>query len=158
MVGAALSTYGFAAARRRAAARALESTVLGALAADDLGGASVADGVARIRPLVARAAREPIMSAAAHPRTPPYMADVLAAYLVERWGAAVLERDAARHRTARDKWRRMLALRLLFRLDHGQAIALLARALDEPDADVASVALTLLGGSTDPAAAAILIS
>src|SRR5207248_10269164 len=79
------------------------------------------------------------------------------AYRVDGWGLAPLERDAARHRTTRDKWRRMMALRILFRRDHDQAIALLARALGEPDADIASVALTLLGESTDPAAAEILI-
>src|ERR1043165_2484835 len=106
--------------------------------------------VMRRQPLIADASRELIMQAAADPHTPPRAADVLAAHVVQQWGLETLERDAASHRTARDKWRRITALRVLFAIDRSRDLGLLVRALDDRDADVAAAALSLLGTSTDP--------
>jgi len=154
-VWAALSAYLLAAERSHASARAQVSALVVALDREEVRG--LADRAVIIRPLLANTPRELVMRAAADTRTPPDVVDVLAAHLVERWGLAALECDAARHRTMNGKRRRVMALRILFHLDHARATELLDRALDEPDADVASVALALLGESTDPAAAEILV-
>lgn len=154
---AALSAYVLAIQRRRTGARTTVSTAIATLAIDEVARQPLAARVARIRPLVAHASRELVMHAVADAETPRAASEALAAYLVERWGLEVLERDAASHRTARGKWRRMTALRILFRVDHARGLSLVGRALDEPDADVASVALALLGESTDPVAAELLI-
>src|SRR6478672_9487771 len=60
------------------------------------------------------------------------------------------------HGTRRDKWRRITALQILTRRDHARSIELLARAVDGADADVATVALSLLGASQNPDAVDIL--
>ena len=51
----------------------------------------------------------------------------------------------------------MTALRILCRLDHARGLSLLARAIDEDDADVATVAISLPGESNGPMAAELLI-
>jgi HEAT repeat protein len=98
-----------------------------------------------------------IMRAAADEDTAPETFDVWAGYLADRWGIEGLERDAVSHRSTRDKWRRMTALRILCQLGHPRSIELLAQAVREPNVDVALVALSQLGGSQDPAAVEILI-
>jgi HEAT repeat protein len=103
------------------------------------------------------ASREMVMHAAAAGTTPAGTFEVLAAYLVDRWGLDALARDARSHRTTRDKWRRMAALQILFRSGDPGSMALVAAAVDDTDADVASIALGLLGGSADPEAVRILL-
>ena len=80
----------------------------------------------------------------------------LLGYLTDRWGLDTLLKDAAAHASSRDKWRRVTALRILFRSNHTAILDLLARAVDEPDTDVADVALSLLGASSEPRAMDIL--
>src|SRR4029078_12289742 len=101
---------------------------------------SADERIARMRPLINSASRELIMRAAAASDTPDSAFAPLAGYLVERWGADALLRDASGHRSARDKWRRTTALRILVRLPHPRALELLARAVEEGDVDVAATA------------------
>ena len=154
---AALAVYTRAVQRRRSAARIALAAALAAFDRTKVDGSPLAERVNRIRPLLGRASRDAIMRAVTDPATPREASEVLAAYLVERWGLEALERDAASHRTAHGKWRRMTALRIVFHLNHAQGVQFLERALDEPDTDVASVALALLGDSEDPAAAELLV-
>jgi HEAT repeat protein len=139
----------------------------------------LAKRVERIAVLLDGASRELIMHAAADAETPRDAADAFAAYLVDRGGGERLERDAGPHRTRRDKWRRIAALRILNRLDESlilslskdeqprgstsspravgsRQIELLARAVEGEDGDVAATALSLLGTSRKPEAADIL--
>jgi len=153
----AMSAYVLFVQRRRTAARMVMASAVAAVADDTRGDAPPADRVAQLAPLIADASRELIMQAAADPHTPPRAADVLAAHVVQQWGLETLERDAASHRTARDKWRRITALRVLFAIDRSRDLGLLVRALDDRDADVAAAALSLLGTSTDPSAADLLV-
>jgi HEAT repeat protein len=76
--------------------------------------------------------------------------------LTDRWGLDTLLQDAATHGSSRDKWRRITALRILFRSNHTAVLDLLARAVDETDIEVADVAFSLLGSSADPRAMDIL--
>jgi HEAT repeat protein len=156
--------------RGRTAARATVAAALAALGAADVAGLPLAERIARIRSLLDRATRELIMQAAADDETPAHVVQVLTAYLTERWGADTLERDAASHTTARSKWRRIAALRILFRGPaprdgarstgaprDGRSLALLAAAVADADSDVGTVALSLLGNSDNPQAADILV-
>lgn len=110
----------------------------------------------RVRPLMPGASRELIMRAAADRRTAESVFEVLLALFEERWTLDSLVADATQHGSDREKWRRTAALRILFRLKHPDALSLLARAGSEPDAEVASVAFALLGGSNDSKAMDIL--
>src|SRR5436309_9335123 len=152
-----LSFYVRRVQHRRAAARATVSTTMAALRVEDIAGLSLAERVERVRPLLHNASRELIMFALAAHDTPRGTADVLAAYLVERWSLQALERDATAHRTARDKWRRMTALHILCHLNHPRTIEILAGAVADRDLDVASTALALLGDSDHPEAVDILL-
>jgi HEAT repeat protein len=155
---AALSWHVAAIQRRRTAARATVSSAMAVLTEPDVAGLPLASRVDRVRPLLAGASRELTMHAAADHETPAAAVEVLAAYLVEQWGEASLEQDAASHRTTRDKWRRMKALQILARRDHARSLELLAQAVDGPDGDIATVALSLLGSSDNPDAAEILFN
>jgi HEAT repeat protein len=152
------SAYVLLVQRRRDRARTTISTAVATLARDDVKGLPLHQRIARIWPLLSAVPREFMMHAAAGGQMPAEASAALAAYVVERWGRETLERDAASHQTSRGKWRRMTALRVLFHLDSARRLAFLERALDEADADVASVALSLLGESTDPAAGELLIA
>ena len=154
--------------RGRTAARATVAAALAALGAADVARLPLAERIARIRLLLDRATRELIMQAAADDETPVDVVQVLTAYLTERWGAETLERDAASHTTARSKWRRIAALRILFRpgprdgarpkdVPDGRSLALLEAAVADADSDVGTAALSLLGNSDNPRAADILI-
>jgi HEAT repeat protein len=111
----------------------------------------------RVRPLVAGASRELVMRAAADRETTDNVFEVLLALFDEQWGLDGLATDASHHKTAREKWRRTAALRILFRLNSHDALPLLARASEEADTDVASLAFALLGTSSDPKAMDILL-
>jgi HEAT repeat protein len=155
---AVLSAHVLLVQRRRDGAQATISTVAATLALDEVRRLPLGERIARIRPLLAPVSRELLMHAVAGGRMPADASEVVAAYVVERWGLDTLERDAGSHQTARGKGRRMTALRVLFHLNSTRRLPLLEQALDGPDADVASVALDLLGESTDPAAAELLIA
>jgi hypothetical protein len=152
----ALSVRLLAIERRRVAAHALVSDALAMLGRDDVRRLSLGDRINYIRPVVASASRELIMHAAADHETPDPAFRALLGYLTDRWGLDALLADAGSHTSARDKWRRATALRLLFRANHTAVLDLLARAVDQPDRDSADVALALLGSSSEPRAMDIL--
>jgi HEAT repeat protein len=151
----ALSVHILRVQRLRISTRQLVTGAIALLERDDVRHLSLADQIDRLRPLASRASRELIMRATADRETPDNAFESLFGYMTDRWGAHPLHRDAAGHRSARDKWRRMTALRILFRSKH-EVMSLLARAVDEPDVEVADVAFSLLGTSSDPRAMDIL--
>ena len=153
---AALSIYVLIVQRWRVATRQLVSDAIALLERDDVRRLSLYDRIDRLRPLAATASRELIMRAAADRETPADAFEPLFGYLTDRWGVDTLLADASAHGSAREKWRRITALRILFRSNHPEAMGLLARAVDQPDSDIADVAFSLLGSSTEPRAMDIL--
>ena len=114
--------------------------------------------VARLRPMLARASRETLMYGATDAEATPEVVEGLTAYLVDRWGLEALERDAETDDSPRSKWRRMTALRILTRLGHPRSFELLARAAQQDDGEVASVAFAQLGTLDDDRAGDALIA
>ncbi len=143
--------------RRRTAARGVVADVLAILAREEIRSAPVSERLSRVTPLLEQVSRDMVLHTAADGGTPDDAVDVLTTYLVERWGIYTIVREASFHRKSRDIWRRTASLKVLFHLDHPQIIEVLGRALDSPSAEVASVALTLLGRSASPRASEILI-
>ena len=158
LIWAALSTYVLLISRRRRHARGVVSMVLTELRNDVVRGAGVDAGVRHVKPLLDRLSRDMVLHTAADAGTPPDAFHVLSAYLLDRWTEETLLEEASAHRRAKDVWRRTAALRIVFQLGHAQAFDLLARAVDDGDADVAAVALALLGPSSDPRAVDIMIA
>lgn len=156
IVWASLAAYLLVIERRRATARRLVARALTALGSEALLALPLNERVDAVRRDLDQCTREMLMHAAADGATPVDSFDVLAAYMVERW-AGGLERDAAAHHTARDKWRRITAFRILFRLDHPATLWLLARGIEEQDTELADAGLGLLGQSSDSRAMDILI-
>jgi HEAT repeat protein len=157
LVWCALAVYVVRIDARRRAARTVVSTVLGALDSEDLQSLPIGDRLARVRPLLERVSRDMLLHTAADAATPRGAAALLTSYLLDRWGDHILLRDASSHRLARDVWRRTASLTVLFNHGHPQVFDLLARAVGGTDADVASVAFSLLGTSSDPRGPEILI-
>ena len=155
LLWAGLGVYVIRIDRRRTAARQVVSSVLSSLSSD--AGAPVAARLASVTPLLERISRDMVLHTAADGGTPRDAVDVLTTYLVERWGIYTLVREASFHRKSRDIWRRTASMKVLFHLEHPQVVEILARALDNQSAEVASVALTLLGMSPDPRATGILL-
>src|SRR5438874_758342 len=120
---AGLTAHVFNVQQRRIRARAVLSAVMTELGLDEIRGLLLDARVARIRPLLEGASRELIMQAAADPDTPADIFDALAGYLLNQFGVDLLVRDAESHRTARDKWRRTAALRILAHLEHPTSTA-----------------------------------
>jgi hypothetical protein len=152
-----LSAHVLAVQRRRAVARATLTNATEVLRRDTVRRLPLADRIAVARPVIEGASRDLVMRGAAGGDGAADVVDTLTAYVVERWGIDALERDAAAHQTARGKWRRMAALRILNRLGRPGQIELLERAIGQTDGDVASVALSLLGGLNDRRAGELLI-
>ncbi len=152
---AALAAYLLVVHRRRTNMRRLVSEAKAILQLDEVRRLPRQARVERVRRLLDQSTREMLMHAAADRQTPPETFDVVAAYMVERW-AGRLEADASSHRTSRDKWRRLTAFRILFRLNHPATIGLLARGVEEHDTDLAEAGLGLLGQSTDARAMDVL--
>lgn len=142
--------------RLRIAARNVLTRTVTTLERPEVCRLDVAERIKRARPILDAASRELIMRAAASRQMPDETFAVVAGYLRERWSAETLVRDASAHRSARDKWRRITALRILARLEHPERLDLLARALRESDQEVAAVALALVGAMDDPRATDIL--
>ncbi len=155
---AALAAYVLDVQQRRVEARAVVAHALDTLASAAVRGLPLGARVAHVEPLLRGASREMLLYAATDRETPREHLDVLAVCFVERWGLAALERDAESHRTRREQWRRAKALEILFRQRHPRRMELLARAVDDGGADVASTAVSLLGGADDAEAADILVS
>jgi HEAT repeat protein len=156
LVWAALSVHLLMIQRRRVAMRRLVTDAIALLEQESVRHLSLSDRIARLDAIAAGASRELIMHATADRETPDAAFRALFGYLSDRWGLDLLLRDAAAHASSRDKWRRMTALRILFRSNHTAIIDLLARAVEQPDADVADVAFALLGSSPEPRAMDIL--
>ena len=149
-------TYLLQIERRRADAQALLRELHATLERDDVKRLPAADRVARVKPILERSTRELLMYAAADASATPSTVDIVATYLNVRWPGQ-LEENAFGHRTARDRWRRITALRILHRLDQPTSLALLSRAIDQPDVAVAEAAFTLLSQSADPRAMDLLL-
>jgi len=154
---AALAVHVLAIARRRARAATTLARLRNLLDAEDVRGLPLADRVARLASAAQEASRDLLMREAASPDTPEPVAECLIAWLVDHWGIAALEHDASTHRSARTKWRRTTALRILRRVDHPRLLELLALAAEQPDADVAASAFALLSELDDRRAGDILI-
>jgi HEAT repeat protein len=153
---AALSAYVLAVDRWRTGAHAALGAALETLAREDVRGLPVTDQVARVRPLLDRLSPEMLLHAAANGANQTVF-DVLVGYLPRRRSVDQLVRDASAHATAREKSRRTAALRILFRLNHPGWTDLAARAVDDPDVDVASVGASLIGMSDDPHAIDVMV-
>src|SRR5687768_4569352 len=158
LLWAAMAAFVVHVERRRTAARDTVQAILSSLESSEVQGASIPERLARVTPLIERVSRDMILHTAADAGTGQDSFDVLAKYLVDRWGIYTLVREASFHRQSRDVWRRTASLKILYRLRHPQVCELLARAVDDGSSDVASVGLTLLGTSTDPRSIGILIA
>ena len=157
LLWAGLAMYVLHIDRRRTAARAVVSSILETLRAEEMRGAPILECVARVVPLLDRVSRDMILHTAADGSTPRHAVDVLTTHLLDRWGIYTLVREASFHRKSRDIWRRTASMKVLFHLNHPQVVEALSRAVESSSTEVASVGLTLLGMSTDPRAPGILI-
>lgn len=153
---AMLSLYVLNVQRRREATRAILSSAIAALRQDDVKRLPAGERAAKVRLLLEGASRDLVMSAAAATETPDAVFEPLTQHLVERWGLDGLVSNASAHRSPRDKWRRITALRILFRMNYSESLDFLGKAIAEPDEDVAAAAFTLLGRSTEPRAMDLL--
>lgn len=142
--------------RRRIATERVLSAVAQALEGGGTAALPTSVCIDRIRPIVAGASRDLVIRGAADRATADNAFAALLAVLEERWGLEGLVADASQHRSAREKWRRAASLRVLFRMNHREALPLLARAGGEPDSEIAALAFALLGSSSDPKAMDIL--
>lgn len=156
-VWAALALHVLAIQKRRDRTRAVLAAAIQAIQAPDTQSLSNAERAARLRRLLVGSSRELIMQAAADRDTPEDAFHPLASHLIEHWGIETLLADAAGHRSSRDKWRRIAALRILSRMAQPESLDLLARAVEEPDEDVGECAIALLGASTDLRAMDLLL-
>lgn len=154
----ALSGYILSVQRRRERSRTIISDAIAELRSNDVRSLPLAARVARAKPMLDRASRTMIMHAAAFGDTPPDVFEAITSYLLARWGEESLRVDATTHKTAREKWRRMAALRILFHRNDPEITSLLSRAVDETDPDLAAVALSLLAESSEPAAVDVMIA
>ena len=157
LLWAAVSTYVIVVNHRRNRARGVVSRVLDTLRTDDLRSAGIDARMARVRPLLDHVSRDMVLVYGGRRRHTIRCvrgADGLPARPVLR---GFLLSEAAAHQRPRDVWRRTAALRVLFQLDHPRALDLLEAAVEDPDGDVAGMAMSLLGTSTEPAAVEILI-
>jgi HEAT repeat protein len=157
LVWAVLTVYVLRVDSLRRAARELVVSALQTLREQDDPAAPMPERIARVTPIVERMSRDMILHTAADGGTPRSSADVLAGYMVEKWGTHILLREAANHRVPREIWRRTASMNVVYNLGLPQTFDLLARAVQDPSADVASVGLTLLGTSSDPRATDLLI-
>jgi HEAT repeat protein len=154
----ALAMYLLAIERRRLATRRLLARAVATIRRDEVQALPRREGHAKLEALLAQASRELVMRAAADAATPDDVFAPLVNYLTDRWGRDLLCQDASAHKSARDKWRRMAALRILFRANDGERFDWLAQAVREADEDIAGVALGLLGRSDDSRAMDILLA
>jgi len=157
LVWAALTAYVLRIDGLRTAARELVTEALATLRDQDVPWAPMPERIARVTPILARMSRDMILHTAADGGTPRASAEVLAAYMVEKWGTHILLREAASHRVPREIWRRTASLNVVYNLNLPPTFDLLGRAVQDPATGVASVGLTLLGTSSDPRATALLI-
>ena len=106
LVWAALTAYVLRIDKLRTAARQHVTDALATLRDQDQPWAPMPERIARVTPILARMSRDMILHTAADGGTPRSAADVLAAYMVDKWGTHILLREAANHRVPREIWRR----------------------------------------------------
>jgi hypothetical protein len=152
---AALSVHVLVVQRRRDATRETLAHTLAVLG--PMSSAPLEARLAAAQPLLAHASRELVMHAAAERDLPSHVFEALATVLERRWSIDHLVADAGGHVTVRDRWRRITALRILGRLQHASHMDLVARAIIDRDVDVVTCGLSLLGASSDPRAADLLV-
>jgi HEAT repeat protein len=157
LLWAGLSAYVVRIDRRRTATRSIIAAVLTTLESAKLRHADEAERIESVTPLLEQVSRDMVLHTAADGGTPAHAVDTLVKYLVDRWGIYTVVREATFNRKARDIWRRTASLKVLFHIEHPQVIDLLQRAVTDASPEIGSVGLTLLGRSTDPRAAGILI-
>ena len=157
LVWAALSIHVLRVSRRRADARLKVQTILTTLRNDAVRAAGPTERVNEVKALLDTLSRDMVLHTAADPETPAEAFEALSTYLVAKWPIETLLTEASAHRRARDVWRRTAALRIAFRGGHRKAMDLLEAAVKEDDADLANVALGLLGTSSDLGAVDIMI-
>ena len=157
LVWAALSIHVLRVSRRRADARLKVQTILTTLRNDAVRAAGPTERVNEVKALLDTLSRDMVLHTAADPETPAEAFEALSTYLVAKWPVETLLTEASAHRRARDVWRRTAALRIAFRSGHPKAMGLLEAAVKEDDADLANVALGLLGTSPDLGAVDIMI-
>jgi HEAT repeat protein len=107
--------------------------------------------------LVGRLPRRVVERIAAESSTPEHVAQPFSSHAFARSVTRLLRR-AERHRDEGSKWRRIAALRIVVLAGAAEAEALLERALRDPDPDVVGAAVVLLGNSSLPRAAAMLVA
>jgi HEAT repeat protein len=152
-----VSLHVLAIQRRREAARTTIARARAVLEADAVQELPIADRAVHLRPIFRLASRELVMRMAADRTTARSAVAPLEQYLVDRWGIERVLADASAHRTRRDRWRRTMALQILFGMQHPHALKLLALAVEDPDEEVARAAIAILGTSAAPEPAAVLV-
>lgn len=153
-----LSIYVLSVHRLRTATRRILADALEALEHADLMTLGAEARAARLAALLAGASRDLLMSALGGREIPDHLFAPLFQHLLTTWGRDGLVANASAHRTSRDKWRRITALRILVRANDRDALDLLARAVGQSDIDVADAALGLLGRSDSPRALDLLFA
>lgn len=154
----ALTLYVLVVERRRVESAKTVRAVVELLQQDDVRALTADARLARATPLLDGASRALLMRAAAEADVAEPVFEGLAAFLEHRWGMERLLADARAHKSARERWHRTAALRILFRGDHPEVLTLLERAVASADLEVASVALELLGRSADPGAVDVMLA
>ena len=101
--------------------------------------------------------RRTLERVAADTATPTALAGALASRLVARWGAATYEKRAGSTRAGARRWRRIIALHILFHADSPNILDLLEQALASSDREIVGAAVSLLGRIADLGAARLLI-
>nr|MDQ3421353.1 hypothetical protein [Acidobacteriota bacterium] len=87
---AALTAYVLRIDGLRTAARKLVTEALATLSDQDVPSAPMPERIARVTPILARMSRDMILHTAADGGTPRASAEVLAAYMVDKWGTHIL--------------------------------------------------------------------
>jgi HEAT repeat protein len=138
-------------AKRRLAAieRALADPTLAAL--------PPLERTAAVRDMLERLPKLDVYRMTGNVDLPPWVRSVCGAHALEHVGLDRMLRDAASHRGARRKWRRISALNALVYARPDSIHALLRVALADADADVASAAASVLQRLGDRRAAEILV-
>lgn len=154
---AALAGYLQLVQRRRRAVSQSWTAATRRLDSAELRGLPEAERTAQIRSLLQQSSRDALLEAASDPQTSADLFQLLAAYIDERWPHS-LEQDAAAHDTSLDRSRRIVSIRILFRLNHPSIVGLLARAIEDGDTVLADSGLALLGRSTDARAIDVLLN
>lgn len=111
----------------------------------------------RARLLIARLPTRSLERLAADAGMPDWLSDPFAVHVVARRGAAHFLRAARSHRSERQLWKRIAALRILCAAGHPEAGRLLRTALLSGEPDLAGAAVALLVRQPNREAAKLLV-